>query len=200
MPDYCEYGTSGAGQRRTIDKYLDHLSINARVLYVGLGDPRFNHLRNLSRKLTSPASPTGKHLIAVDVNQGLAKALDHHMWRWSKDCQRITSPLCADACAMALKDESIDLILALGLFGGLSYKEDCGSAFGRVLGESLRVLLRGGFLLIGNAGMRLPVEQFAPMATDAGFETVECTAPTRTVRPQGSPGNERRYLLVLRKP
>lgn len=101
--------------------------------------------------------------------------------------------------------KSIDLILALGLFGALDYWPTSGASprptedflHTRVLEQCYTVLRPQGILLISNSSERQPQPLFKLRAEAVGFVT-EHTVESRAIRGAHSP-NELRYLLALRR-
>jgi SAM-dependent methyltransferase len=200
--EYREYGMSGVGQRAIIDNYLNSLSDSAAVPYLGCGPNEHNYLLNLARKLVSLSTLGCKTLTAVDIEKEIVESVKHQKSGWPPNCGRITRIRCLDAEDMTseIEDESYDLAIALGLFGGLLVETDQRpSAFARILRESIRVLKRDGLLLVGNSFKRQPAEQFIDICRETGFSVIECSPPSRTMDVGNRKHPDMRYLLVLRK-
>jgi hypothetical protein len=100
-----------------------------------------------------------------------------------------------------ITDESFDIALALGLFGGLLVETAKRSReFQRILRECLRVLKGDGLLVVGNSCERQPAKEFIDDAQKIGFRSIECTRPRRTIGIGNQKHADMRYLLVLQKP
>ena len=97
---------------------------------------------------------------------------------------------------------SIDLILALGLFGNLtgfpgSFAADTSRRNTRVLRECHKILRGGGFLVISNSFVRQPQDEFLPATTAAGFLVDQLHQSPGIYGSEHS--DDERYLVILRK-
>jgi SAM-dependent methyltransferase len=204
-----EYGLSGFGHKAIIDKYLGTLSDDATVLYLGCGSGQYGELLNLATRLVSPGTSRRKKLILADSDPDVRTSIETQWPGWPPGCYRILSQvLQLDASDMSdrLGDESVDLILTLGLFGDIRI---CGQqstritdsivyeGIRRVFRECFRGLKPGGLLIIGNSSKRQPMEQFIKLSQQAGFTLIEDNEAQSVGVASGV--DEPRYLLALRR-
>jgi hypothetical protein len=200
---YSGYGVSGTGHKAIIDRYLDSLPDDATILYPGCGGGTKGELLNFTSELLSPSHSKRKKLILVDISATAIGNIRGQLWGWPGHCRNVVSKILElDVMRMSgvIAEQSIDLVLALGLFGGLLVENDSRiPAFQAVLSQTFRVLKGSGLAIIGNSCDRQPVEQFIALSQQAGFRVLECTEPRRTVTPDGGEHPDLRYLLVLLK-
>jgi len=118
----------------------------------------------------------------------LTSTCDTFLWL----AREFTGYVCADARQLGVRDESIDLIVALGLFWGVtsdqSGKHD---SWLTVLHECRRVLRRNQSMFVSNSAVRESVAVFRALCNDAGFQE------DRLVE-DAVGATDPRYLMVLR--
>ena len=198
-----QYGVSGKLDREIIDKYLQEVPDPGIVLNIGCG-PNKDVLYNLGHTLVCHRRKSCK-LILADVNPRAVKELQHFFVPGRIEVAVVR--LSATRLTRKLRPETIDLILALGLFGNLSQvgprksssMNDLGMlrAFRSVLKQCCLVLKQRGVLIIGNSSDRQPFEQFVALSREAGFSILHWHE-SQTVRGGINP-DELHYLLVLSK-
>jgi SAM-dependent methyltransferase len=168
---HYRFGLAGEGQADIIQRYLEQ--IQGRVLYIGCG-PWIEPLRNLL--------PYCSSLIAADK-----EPLSIELLTKSRLCPSLH--LCrTDANQLSLKGESLDFILALGLFVWIREPET-------VFQEFYDACRKGGYAMITNS-IAHPIEQSIAAAERSGFRLVQQEIG---YCPNASGDDKRRYLLVFTK-
>jgi len=198
-----QYGVSGKLDREIIDKYLQEVPDPGIVLNIGCG-PNKDVLYSLGHTLVCHWRKSC-NLILADVNPRAVKELQYFFVPGRIEVA--VAHLNATRLTRKLRPETIDLILALELFGNLSQLGPRQSssmndprtlrAFRSVLKQCCLVLKQRGVLIIGNSSDRQPFQQFAALSREAGFSILHCHE-SQTVRGWINP-EELRYLLVLSK-
>lgn len=209
MSRTLEYGNCGAGHRDIVDRYLRTLPPGAHVLNLGCGPNSSGEIDNLADRLTV-LSRGRAHLIAADYNPMTLDRIRESFRNGVRFGRRIIELRQVDATDMTgtVATESIDLVLALGLFGDLRYGPDqntvspndpgvC-SAYGHVLAGCFRVLRVRGIMLVSNSVKRQPEQMFTALALQAGFLKRESDT---ALAADGPPSEDHsRYLLALLRP
>jgi len=171
---HYRFGLAGEGQADIIQAYLDRK--RGRVLNIGCG-PSGDQIRNLAAHTNV--------LIAADKSPGIG-----NMERSPAVVRANICFMAADARSLCLADESIDHIVALGLFACVSPSDTS-----RVLSEFYRVCRVRGHLMLTNS-VAHPKEKYQESCRQAGFHLLKdhegyCPAASGNVK--------QRYLLVLVK-
>jgi ubiquinone/menaquinone biosynthesis C-methylase UbiE len=168
---HYRFGLAGEGQADIIERYLT--TKKGRLLNIGCG-PWADKIANLARHC--------KSLIAADISPAainLARA---------ERSRHDVSYLVTDTRNLALAENAVDHILALGLF---AYIRDVGSVFR----EFYRVCRGTGYLMITNSVAR-PIEQYIEESSAVGFRLIE---QQEGYCPAASGDVKRRYLLVFQR-
>lgn len=168
---HYRFGLAGEGQADIIERYLT--TKRGSLLNIGCG-PRGDKIRNLAGHCES--------LIAADISPAAI-----NLARVERSHRRI-SYLVTDTRNLALAKNTVDHILALGLF---AYIRDIGG----VLREFYRVCRGGGYLMITNSVVH-PIEQYIEESSGVGFRLIE---KQEGYCPAASGDVKRRYLLVFQR-
>lgn len=203
-----EYGNCGAGHGRAIDGYLSALRPAAHVLHLGCGANVRGEIDNLADRLSAYSRGRARLLAAdrPEMIDHLRKSLEQGLGYG----RPLIDALEIDATDMSgeIATATIDLVLALGLFGELRFGSDqktssfddpgVRAATDRVLGECFRVLKPGGTMLISNSCVRQPEDVFTGLALQVGFRRLDSLIAFAA---EGYENREHeRYLLVLLRP
>ncbi|MGO9264231.1 MAG: class I SAM-dependent methyltransferase [Candidatus Binataceae bacterium] len=206
MITFDHYGLLGLGHSKIIDNYLSHVPPNAIVVSLGCGPNLGDSTVNLVRAVAQNA-PGAACLIFADIREQSVRNTSDALLECGGKVAQMSRPLVLDALSLPFRDSSVEMILALGLFG-----DPCSSGSqlsGRlddkpvidftlgVLAECSRVLKPSGVQLISNSCKRQPLEHFSGIAAETGFAIADSV--TGPVASNANAVDEFRYLLVLRK-
>jgi SAM-dependent methyltransferase len=171
---------------------VNALSNRAHVLALGSGPNVRGDLTALADLVWKSAWMSPKrYLIAADIRK---RYVFEARSKFGTTYEHLLLSLVTDARFMAFKEDSLDLVLAFGLF-----REIAEPGWPVALAECRRTLKRGGHLLVCNSVVRQPEKPFIKLATELGLPLVEVRHDPRPA--SNSPASdERRYACLMRKP
>ena len=192
------YGKMGLKDREVIDDYLRRLPDPAIVVNLGCGlckEPLYELDRTLALQQRQSC-----HLILADIHPEVCKLLQSFFvpGRLQTAVKRVN----AFYASRSFRTASIDLIIALGLFGDLagspgSIATGISRRATHILRECHKILRVGGVLVISNSSLRQPKDEFIPVATAVGFLFDHLHQSPAIYGPECSV--DERYLVILRK-
>jgi len=107
-----DYGISGVGQTRLIDRYIDGLSEPATLLYLGCGPDHLGNSATLSTD--SCGMGVGRRLILGDINSAFLRAARKRVGRGKKGGRNRIRWLIFDAAALPLASDAVDVVACPG--------------------------------------------------------------------------------------
>ena len=174
-----------------IAEVVNALPNRARVLALGCGPNVRGDLTALADLVWKYAWTTPKrYLIAADIRKEYPL---YARLQFPSTYAHLLLTLVVDARLMAIKKDSLNLVLAFGLFREIAVPD-----WPVVLAECRRMLKPRGQLLVCNSIVRQRERPFITLATELGLELVDLRHDPG--RPAISPAHDhRRYACLLRK-